>query len=134
MPIDVECKSCMLGFSVGTYHYHSNTTGYFGRTLMVCTMCGTQHELEIPLDDSKTPYRLRSLVEPAIECEKIADHKLLFPKQNWTAQFVLESKPKDPLTCQRCGAADAVTQYLENTFACPNCGDTITGYLSSWMT
>jgi len=69
MPIDVECKSCKLGFSVGTYHYHSHTTGYFGRTLMVCTMCGTQHELEIPLDDSKTPYRLRSLVEPTIECE-----------------------------------------------------------------
>ena len=134
MPIDIECSVCKLGFSVGVYHYHSHVTGYFGRTLMVCTECGTQHELEIPLDESKTPFRLRSLVEPAFECEKIAGRKLLFPRQNWREWIALKSTRKGPFTCQHCGATDAVTQCLEDTFACPHCGEKIAGYLSSWMT
>src|SRR5688572_17127318 len=46
MPRDFECPSCKLAFSVGWYHYHSDSGGFWARTLVVCRSCGTQHSIE----------------------------------------------------------------------------------------
>lgn len=51
MPTDYRCPTCELRFSVGRYHYHSFDSGYCGRSLVVCRACGTQHAIELALDD-----------------------------------------------------------------------------------
>ena len=46
MPADYICPNCHLGFSVGQFHYHDFSSGYWARTLMVCSACGTMHAVE----------------------------------------------------------------------------------------
>jgi hypothetical protein len=56
MPTTFVCNDCALRFSSGWYHYHRFDSGYCGRTLLVCTECGTQHALEWALPNRGPPF------------------------------------------------------------------------------
>jgi rubredoxin len=134
MPLDYQCSQCRLGFSVGTYHYHSHASGYFGRTLLLCSNCGTQHAIEIPIKDDGEPYTLRSMPGPAVECETLDGFKLLFPKSEWTHPVPIPSHRTESLSCQHCGVRGTLTENVTDEWTCPNCSAPNKGYFSRWMT
>ena len=45
------CKDCQFGFSVGTVPDNTFASGYAGYFLLVCSCCGTQHQIRFALDD-----------------------------------------------------------------------------------
>src|SRR5215469_8046707 len=51
MVTQYRCVSCSLAFSLGWYHHHAFDDGYGSSTLAVCTRCGAQHRLALPISD-----------------------------------------------------------------------------------
>ena len=60
MPSDIICTSCRLAFSAGWFHFHGkDTDDYPTASLLVCTNCGTMHQVEFGLTDHvPIPVRL----------------------------------------------------------------------------
>jgi ribosomal protein S27E len=135
MPTDFECSECMLGFTIGTHHYHSNLNGYFGRTSLVCTECGCQHSIEIPYDETLTPITLSSMPELLIDCEKLRGTKLLFPQSDYTNTTTIDTRSTENLKCQNCGEIGSLCNVWESSAVpCPNCGNSSIHKLTDWMT
>ena len=133
MPTDHECSTRKLGFSVGTYHYHSFDSGYLGRDLLVCTKCGVQHAVEVPSDDS-VPFRQESLSEPVIDCPQLAGYCLLLPDHDWGRQTASASRDPSQLHCHFCNTAGNIVSAIVAGDLCPRCGRILPKPISQWMT
>jgi len=134
MPIDYECTACKLGFTVGFYHQHDHSDGYFGFRLLVCRGCGCQHQIHRPLSNSEQPCVLRSQPDLVIASPKRGS-KLLIPFSHYTNQQFIESEDANILTCQRCHSVDAlVDDWIADEYDCPNCSQPNLRQMSHWMT
>ncbi len=51
MVTEFTCNDCGLRFSVGAYHDNAFPSGYSGQVLLVCSYCGTQHNIKCALVD-----------------------------------------------------------------------------------
>lgn len=134
MPLDYQCSQCRFGVSVGTYHYHSHESGYFGRSLIYCKSCGTQHAIEIPMHDESLPYTLRSMPGPAVDCPLLDGIKLLFPKTEWSIPLQIPDADVTMLACQHCGESGTLTERIDDVWTCPHCEASNSGYMALWMT
>jgi hypothetical protein len=124
MPVDYECSCCLLGFSLGLYHYHIHTHGYFGRKLVVCSECGLQHSIEIPLSNCHGEYLLESMPCLLMNSTRITrggTKKLLVPHADWTRRTVVSSDQLSDIPCQSCGARSLLIQWPRQGAPCPNC-------------
>ena len=135
MPRDYECSNCKLGFTVGTHHYHIHDDGYFGQTSLVCSTCGLQHMIEIPMVDSTVPIRLSSMPDLLIDCEKLRGTKLLFPRSEFQNRMTIETRDTDSLQCHGCGEiGNLVSELPISKNVCPNCKSDSLETLTDWMT
>jgi DNA-directed RNA polymerase subunit RPC12/RpoP len=134
MPRDYECSTCKLGFTLGTHHFHIHDDGYFGQTSLVCSACGLQHVIEIPMRDSGVPIRLSSMPELLIDCEKLRGTKLLFPRARLQNATTIDSRDTIHLRCHGCGASGTlVSELRRDNRTCPNCKSDALVTLTDWM-
>lgn len=135
MPQDLECSECRLGFSIGFYHYHIHSDGYFGRQLLVCRDCGCQHFIEVPLSDSAAKPALESFFDLLIDCPKLRGTKLLFSQQQWAHRQELSDQTLSGIRCQRCDSLGKLSDTWQAEWGCPSCSRTDTiSVLTLWMT
>ena len=64
MPSQYECKNCKLNFTIGWSRYHQSDSGYGGRTMLVCSKCGTMHSIEHPVRNAQVQERLQWQTRP----------------------------------------------------------------------
>ena len=134
MPSDLECVTCKLGFTVGTYHYHRNNNGFFGSTLFVCTSCGLQHRVEIPGSNQPGRFYLESMPKPLIQVPRLDGTNLMIPDDDWGNRLHVESRNGYDLTCSGCDSHGTLSDGIEPGACCPNCGDVLPRPLAEWMT
>ncbi|WP_437673606.1 ribosomal protein L7/L12 [Sorangium sp. So ce131] len=49
MPVTYRCTNCRFEADLGWFHHHRFDDGYFATKLLVCTRCGTSHQVRIAL-------------------------------------------------------------------------------------
>ena len=133
MPRDFECTTCKLGFSVGTYHYHSFEGEFLGRDLLVCASCGLQHAVEIPRSVG-LPYAHESLTQPLTDCRKLDGSCLLFPDDQWGHRTFVDDRNPESLYCHYCDQRGHITIKMELGGRCPRCSEILPRPIADWMT
>ncbi len=131
MPQDLICRKCDYTMSIGWYHYHDLSSGYWARTAFACGKCGITHYVEHATDEDKQ------------------DRYLYHDERSTWSEDMDVSMPPDGLrestdlftcfedfTCPGCRARGSVitTETLEiGVPDCPLCGSKLEE-LGFWMT
>lgn len=134
MPADFECSTCRLGFSIGTYHYHSFDDGFIGSTLLVCRETGRQHRLEIPHPDRPYDFALESMPRLLIDVPRVADTMLMLPDDDWSSRQAVSTREFSSLACHCCSQLGTLIDKIEPGVRCPNCHDVLPRPIAEWMT
>jgi hypothetical protein len=133
MPSEYECDECGLNFTVGWYHYHRFDSGYGGRTLLVCTSCGTVHSLEHPVRDASVQERLQVQAGPVVRPQKVDGRLTVYG--DWLGNDETGGKKIKELTCMHCARAGTLRKDWPLLGGpCPKCGTKIRRPRESWMT
>ena len=124
MPQRCRCRRCNLIFSVGWYHYHEYSSGYFASTLLVCSHCGVQHAVRHPggaKGDARKPELLEAHEKPMF-WEQPGPEGPTQNKDSLIRVIEIGRKPITELTCSACGTIGALVDQWPPVGVCPNCG------------